>query len=388
MHIMHFLPPLPHLASELAFKSTIVALSRAMWDLEMVGREVLPPGPCFLYGNHSNNYDPFILNAFTELGQGTAGVMTMEYLRSGILASMFSAAGIVGTQKRVPEPHLIRSIWRMADAGRRIVIFPEGGRRWDGRPAPWIESTAKLFMKMGIPVYPIQIVGSYVGWPRWASFPRPARIQLKVCPAIDFSDRPTLETGLERLKRPISGDENTVDEATRPAWAFRPVAGVSKLLYRDPWTGEFGGLEEVGARTLRQRSGERSWTMQPDSTLIDNRSGERLLTGDLYALIRDLPLSPASSQPILRSQARVYFRTKDGIQSASSIQQVALWPDHISFSDGLSVPFERILYTGLEKNDKIWIMTSGFTCNIILPAGNSVLAWQDVLKQCIPDLNE
>lgn len=131
----------------------------------------LPAGPCFIYGNHSGNYDPFIYNAFTKLGQATTGVMTMEYLESGPIASLFKAVGIQGTRKRVPEPHLIRRIYAMLNAGRSVVIFPEGGRRWDGRPAPWIESTAKLFMRAGVPVYPVEIIGSYVAWPRWAPWP-------------------------------------------------------------------------------------------------------------------------------------------------------------------------------------------------------------------------
>ncbi len=164
--------------------------------------------------------------------------MTMEYLESGPIAKLFQAAGIVGTRKRVPEPHLIRRIMRMLDAGRRVVIFPEGGRRWDGRPAPWIDSTAKLFMRAGAPVYPVEIIGSYVGWPRWAPWPRPAHIKLKVHPAVDFSDNPTLKTALDRLKSPISADENVVPEDIRPAWAWRPASGIDRLLYRDPekWT--------------------------------------------------------------------------------------------------------------------------------------------------------
>ena len=51
--------------------------------------------------------------------------------------------GLIPTRKHVPEPHLIRKIYKKVENKEAIVIYPEGGRRWDGRPLPWIESTAK-----------------------------------------------------------------------------------------------------------------------------------------------------------------------------------------------------------------------------------------------------
>lgn len=375
------------ISAELVFRSTLIAFSKAMWDLSEAHEGYLPKGPCFIYGNHSNNYDPFILNAFTELGHCTAGVMTKHYLDKGPIAALFKASGIVGTEKRVPEPHLIRKIWKMADEGRRIVIFPEGGRRWDGRPAPWIESTAKLFMRMGIPVYPVQIHGSYVAWPRWATFPRPAHIRLTVCPPMDFSDKPTLEEGLKRLKNPISFDENEVDQAIAPKWAYRPAAGLSKLLYRDPETGEFGGLEESGSSILRAKTGIDSWNVMPDSRLVHTQTGEITLTGDFYDRIRYLPLDDGKLKPILRCKARVLSESRDGKTKDSQTQGVSLFHDRIEFSSGKKLGLEAILYTGLEKSDTIWILTEEEKLHVVLKYGGSVLAWQDVLNRIIPGLN-
>ncbi|NQV72856.1 1-acyl-sn-glycerol-3-phosphate acyltransferase [bacterium] len=386
---MYFHTPLRQIGSEMAFRSTIIPFSRAFWDVELLGGGVLPAGPCFFYGNHSNNYDPFILNAFTELGGCTAGVMTLEYLRRGPLASLFKASGIVGTQKRVPEPHLIRQIWKMANEGRRIVIFPEGGRRWDGRPAPWIESTAKLFMKLGIPVYPIRIHGSYVGWPRWATYPRPAHIKLEVCPAIDFSGSPSLQQGIKLLKEPISFDENVVDDHIKPGWAYKPAQGITKLLYRDLETGSFGGYSETGTHLI-QKSRPRSWKVLPDSTLMDEQTGQISLTSNWYAQIKSLPL-PSEADHILRHRGRYRFESLDGNLKTYRHVIAELGRDHIKLfngeaSDGESIPFEHILYTGLEKSSIIWIMTRIGTFHIELFDG-SVLAWQDVLNTLIPELN-
>jgi len=379
-------PPLRRIVAELAFRSTIIPFSKACWDIEIEGAEELPPGPCFIYGNHSNNYDPFILNAFTQLGESTAGVMTMEYLESGPIAKLFQAAGIVGTRKRVPEPHLIRRIMRMLDAGRRVVIFPEGGRRWDGRPAPWIDSTAKLFMRAGAPVYPVEIIGSYVGWPRWAPWPRPAHIKLKVHPAVDFSDNPTLKTALDRLKSPISADENVVPEDIRPAWAWRPASGIDRLLYRDPESGLFGGLRVTGPSHLTNTGGTASWRVLPDSRLLDQRTGAIVNSGDLYEQITSMDLPGALTGPLISQRGRITVRDALGQQVAEFKRgMVDLFKDHLKAGD-MTIPLETIRYMGLERSDYFWIMGESLHVRVHLTSG-SVLAYYDTLSRLAPHIN-
>ncbi|MDE2996147.1 MAG: lysophospholipid acyltransferase family protein [Bacteroidota bacterium] len=353
-----------------------------MWDLPSLREQELPPGPCFIYGNHCNNYDPFIYNALTRLGESTAGVMTMEYLESGPVAALFTAVGIEGTRKRVPEPHLIRRIYRMLDEGRRVVIFPEGGRRWDGRPAPWIESTAKLFMRAGAPAYPVEIIGSYVGWPRWAPWPRPAHIQVKVHPAVDFSDRPNLDEGLRRLKAPISADENVVAPKVRPKWAWRPAIGIDRLLYRDAHTGAFGGWNVSGGWHVESDAGAKRWRVLPDSRLSLDPDQEPVCTADLYEEIRALPLPTRTDVPMVTNRARVWIGGRD---APRQWQEMSLYPDRITVGHRV-LPLESIRYMGLERSDRIWIMTDSEQINAWFPSG-SVLAWYDTLGRLAPHIN-
>ncbi len=375
-------PPLKQIAAEMAFRSTLIPFCRVCWDLELLGGNELPPGPCFIYGNHSGNYDPFIYNAFTRLGQSTAGVMTMEYLESGPIASLFQAVGIQGTRKRVPEPHLIRRIYEMLKAGRRVVIFPEGGRRWDGRPAPWIESTAKLFMRAGAPVYPVEIIGSYVAWPRWAPWPRPAHVKVKVHPALDFSDTPTLEEGLIRLKEPISADETIVPEEVRPKWAFRPAVGLDRLLYRDPFTGEFGGVVVDGGSHATAKRGEHRWRVLPDSRLMHSDNDEPESTADLYERIQSFPLPEDRSQPLLTQQSTTWMSGPDPAKTSLTIR---LYHDRVEWGERV-LPLESIQYMGLERSDRLWLLVGHEQLNALFKTG-SALAWYDTLGRLAPHIN-
>ena len=363
----------------------------------MVDGHELPPGPCFIYGNHSGNYDPFIYNAFTKLGEATAGVMTMEYLESGPVAALFQAVGIRGTRKWVPEPHLIRSIYRMLEAGRRVVVFPEGGRRWDGRPAPWIASTAKLFMRAGAPVYPVEIIGSYVAWPRWAAWPRPAHIKVKVHPAVDFSGALTVEEALRRLQTPIAADETAVPEHVRPGWAFRPAVGIDRLLYRDPVTGEFGGVKVTDGHHISMASQPSPWRVLPDSRLRQHPGEASISSADVYKTIRSLPLPDGRDKPMLTTRAvtwtsgegsvtvhpahRVREAKTHGLQHAD----LALYHDHIAWGE-TSIALEDIRYMGMERSDRLWIIGHGVQRNAHFAHG-SVLAWYDTLLRLAPHIN-
>ncbi len=305
----------------------------------------------------------------------------MEYLESGPVAALFQAVGIQGTRKRVPEPHLIRRIYEMLKAGRRVVIFPEGGRRWDGRPAPWIESTAKLFMRAGVPVYPVEIIGSYVAWPRWAPWPRPAHVKVKVHDAVDFSDNPSLEEGLRRLKAPISADETVVPDEIRPAWAFRPAIGLDRLLYRDPDTGQFGGIAVRDGWHVTAQGCADVFRVLPDSRL-QLANEEPLSTADIYARICSMDLPGGADRPILTQDAHVWEGRHFASRKPGRLQ---LFSDHVDWN-GARYPLESINYMGLERSDRLWLMTGTEHLSAYFPTG-SVLAWYDTLGRIAPHIN-
>lgn len=381
-------PPLRRIGAELLFRSTMCAWSRAAWDVRIAGADRLPDGPCFIYGNHSNNYDPFILNLFTELGRSTAGVMTMEHVERGLVGWLFRSTGIEGTRKHEPEPHLIRRIFRMLEDGRRVVIFPEGGRRWDGRPAPWIRSTAKIFQRAGVPVHPVLIHGSYVSWPRWARWPRPAHVVVEPLPAVDLSNCRTTDEAIQRLALPISADENRVDMSMRPAWAWRPADGIERLIYRDPDTGDFNTLTTRDGWNVVDHSGAHRFTVRADSHMVRS-DGQASSSADVYARIRDLAFHPDPDGCILSHPARI--RTEHDTDVGKSWSpwrtgSVSLHVDHVQL-DGRILPLEQIRHMALERSDRIWLSGAGPRVYCHFPEPFSVLAWYDALLRLAPHIN-
>lgn len=340
-------------------------------------------GACFLYGNHSNNLDAFIFNVFRPWGTVTAGVLTAEYMRTGPVAWALSGIGLLGTRKRVPEPHLVPRILRLLEAGRAVFIYPEGGRRWDGRPAPWIEATAKLFSRVGVPVYPVITHGSYVAWPRWARFPRPAHLRVEVGPAVPVSRSLPLEENLRLLQEPIAFDENLAPEDVRPRRAFRPADGFDKLLYRDPFSGEHGGLYTPDGESIRNRDGSVRWRMLPDSRILDERTGDLLLTGDLYAAIRAMPLDPDRDGVLLSALVDHWIGGLDGARHRVGLVRIRLYDDRLDIDDGYhrkTVDLSSVFFSGLERNHKWEVTLEDTILRFDFVFAGSALQWDDAVS--------
>ncbi|GMQ80694.1 MAG: hypothetical protein BMS9Abin05_0122 [Rhodothermia bacterium] len=328
-----------------------------------------------------------MINAFTAWGQGTAGVMTMEYMKDHPLARFFASVGILGTHKHVPEPQLIRRIYRLLDERRSIVIYPEGGRRWDGRPAPWIEATAKLFIRSGVPVYPIITHGSYVGWPRWARYPRPAHIELEILPALSFDKKAPFEESLSILKAPISSDENLVEEPLRPKSAFQPARGLEKLLYRDPESGLSGGVRAVEGNRIVSDSAVFDGRVLPDSRIRLDSTGEIVLTGDLYSRIRALPYDDRTDEPRIqvRSQIKGVIDDRPFVERSANF---SLFASHlfIEGSEKYHIDLENVRYVSTERNDKLALTLSNGSLSARFLHGGSVLQWFDELHRIAPNI--
>jgi 1-acyl-sn-glycerol-3-phosphate acyltransferase len=354
-----------------------------MWRPTIRGRvDALGNGPAFFYGNHSNRWDPFILNCFTPSMDPTGGVMTQEFFRKPFLRWALSRLDIHPTRKRIAEPHLIRTLHRMVDDGRKIVIYPEGGSRWAGRPEPWIESTAKVFVRMGIPVYPVITHGSYTSWPRWARFARPGRVEVEILEPLQFGRKTPLDEAIRLLKDPIQLDENAPANHLRPKWAHRPADGIHRLLYRDPKTGLRDSIFTRDGLHVQNVDGSWRLRMLPDSTLLDETSGEIFHTGDLYEQVRAMPLSKERDGSIVSNDVELFSETDFPDLTPLGPVTATLYDDAIRLrgAEDRTVPVEDLRGVDVERNFKLQLFLDDEMLQLSFVGRGSALAWRDALR--------
>lgn len=366
-------------------RNTIIPVTKHLFDPQIINPQNMPlTGPCFIYGNHSHYFDPFVIN--TEMTQEpTAGVMTRDQFHKTIPRIFMDSIGIVPTSKYVPEPGIVRSVIRMIDQRRMIVIFPEGGRRWDGKPKPLIETTLKLFWKMRIPIHPVQIHGSYLHWPRWADNYRKGSLQVEFLDPVHTSDFDDYEAFARFCRDQIAIDEYHPPEQARPRKAKKPAAGVHRLLYRCPDTGVNGAVFSPDGERVCSRESVMEYEMNASSRLIDSH-GESHSLIDLFEQINQLPMEYLRDDLILeKSGSRIWQiddqhrridRDRGYVELRSGFIHIAMG------SERHRIGLEDIRALSIEQNHKITVTTDLTTFQLDL-SGGSALQWQLYIRRLL-----
>jgi 1-acyl-sn-glycerol-3-phosphate acyltransferase len=143
-----------------------------------------PPrsGPLIIVANHASHLDaPAIVAALPEPVRHRIAVAAAEdYFFSrrllgllvtlGIGAFPFPRHGDVGLQRAAA----------LLDAGRSVLLFPEGSRSSDGQPHRFRGGIGRLAAATRAPVLPVGVVGSHALWPRGHRLPRRGRLEVRL----------------------------------------------------------------------------------------------------------------------------------------------------------------------------------------------------------------
>jgi len=364
-------------------RTLTVPVMRRLFSPIVSNPEYMPAtGPCFIYGNHSNYFDPFFIN-FMMTDEPTAGVMTRDQFYKTIPRLFMNGIGIVPTSKYVPDPAVVRHIKTMLDNRRKVVIFPEGGRRWTGKPKPVIESTLKLFWKMRLPVHPVQIHGSYLSWPRWADFPRKSTIEIRWMKPLHPSDFKTYSLFAATCRNQILFEEYSPPETVKLHACAWPAAGIGRLLYRCPETGTSGAISSPDGRTVISRSSCSSYIMDARSRLHSS-DGASLSIVDLFEKICHFPMEMNRESVILSDIGCRFHRVDNslGLIDCGS-GYVELTADHISLSNGAgrrSINLEDVHYSSIEQNHKLTVTAPDRTWQLTFN-GSSALQWKHYISR-------
>lgn len=365
-----------------AFKPIV----KYLFDPCIVNPENMPyTGPCFIYGNHSSYFDPFIVN-YGMINEPTAGIMTRDQFSKVIPRILMDSVGIVPTNKYVPEPGIVRKVLKMIDQRRMIVIFPEGGRRWDGRPKPIIESTLKLFWKMKIPIHPVQIHGSYLSWPRWADSFRKGNVELHFLNPISTYDFQDFETFSTHCRELINFNEYYPSERALHRSCSNPAAGIHRLLYRCPETGVNGAFYSPDGEYVFNRESNLRLRMNTASRLL-KLDGSEVSILDLLDSINKVPMvfeDPIQKVLLKKNGTIVYSISYERGREKLGRGLAELNSEGLKIlvgSQRIYYSLDDIKYTSIEKNYKLTVTGSPEQSFQIDLEGQSAFQWELYIKR-------
>jgi len=174
---------------------------------ELRGRNNIPAGPCLVASKHQSAWETF---ALIPLFRDPALLMKRELFWipfHGWFSKKFEMIPVDRDKGPSALRRMLREARKRIEAGREIIIFPEGTRRAPGAPPSYKTGVVLLYEALGVPCVPVAL-NSGLFWPRRSLTRRPGTIIVEILepippglPKKEFLSRleETLETATNRL---------------------------------------------------------------------------------------------------------------------------------------------------------------------------------------------
>ena len=175
------------------------------------GTENIAASPVIYASKHQSAWDTMI---YPHVLQNPIVVLKKE-LRSipfyGWYLTKYGSIGIDRSGGAKALRAMVQEAREAIDAGRPIVVFPEGTRTAPGEHVKYQSGVAALYRELGVPVVPVAL-NSGLFWRRRSYLRRPGTIVLRFLPAIPPGlDRKAfmarLETEIENAQAELVGDQ-------------------------------------------------------------------------------------------------------------------------------------------------------------------------------------
>jgi 1-acyl-sn-glycerol-3-phosphate acyltransferase len=177
-----------------------------VYRLRVFGLNHLPrAGAVMLVANHQSHFDPPLIGALAS-DRPMAPIAREGLFSFKPFGAVLRSIGVIAISQERSDHAAVRAALAELEAGRNVLMFPEGSRSPDGEVAPFMRGVMVLLKRARVPVVPVAVEGAFDVWPRTMTLPRASgRIAVMFGPVISFdemlADGP--EGGLQRLQREI-----------------------------------------------------------------------------------------------------------------------------------------------------------------------------------------
>jgi 1-acyl-sn-glycerol-3-phosphate acyltransferase len=135
-------------------------------------------GPCILASNHASHLDPPLVGAMFP---GRLTFVAIEYLfRMPFIGFCIRHLGVIPIthDKASSAVEMLKLSLKLLQEGKKVILFPEGTRSWDGKLKDFEGGVAMLALKTGAPILPIFVEGTHRSMPRGSRFPKPTKLRI------------------------------------------------------------------------------------------------------------------------------------------------------------------------------------------------------------------
>jgi len=155
--------------------------------VKVVGKELLPAGPCVVVANHASYVDGVLLKAF--LPARFSFVIKKEITKVPLAGVLLRRIGseFVDRFNRNAGAMDTRRLIKAADAGQAFAFFPEGTFNKAPGVGKFHSGAFVIAAHAGLPVIPVAIQGTRHMLPGGRVLPRFNRLRIEILPAVAAS---------------------------------------------------------------------------------------------------------------------------------------------------------------------------------------------------------
>lgn len=144
-------------------------LAKVFYGHTSVGEENLPEGPAIIAPNHASFFDPLLVGASSpEEFHYLARHSLFEKRFLGLVLRNLNTHPVKLDQT---DTSSLKMMISLLEEGKKVVIFPEGIRTYDGRLGPIKSGVSLLALKTNTPIVPVYLKGTFGAWPRQQKYP-------------------------------------------------------------------------------------------------------------------------------------------------------------------------------------------------------------------------
>ena len=156
--------------------------------LKTVGAENVPKtGAAILAANHASFLDPILISIPAK--RPVRFLVSNQFYRDRRLHALLRWLGTIPVGGDAGVVRSFRRVAEVVEHGRLLGIFPEGGLTRDGSVKPFLAGSAVLAMRLGVPIVPIHVHGTFDALPRYAKWPRFVPVTLHIGERLDVAQR-------------------------------------------------------------------------------------------------------------------------------------------------------------------------------------------------------
>lgn len=160
-------------------------LMRLLFRIEGRGVAHVPAaGPLLVVANHVSVLDPPLVGGVSP--RPLCFLAKAELFEVPLFGRFIHALNARPVRREGSDARALRTALRLLEAGRALLIFPEGTRGEEGVVREGRPGAGMLAVMSGAPVVPAYIAGSGRALPKGRVLPRPAKVRVTFGPPLSF----------------------------------------------------------------------------------------------------------------------------------------------------------------------------------------------------------